>query len=88
MAVCSICKTVNKTDGKSIIINTKGIKTMKNIEMSVKENVLVVKIDLGKECGKSSSGKSILIASTSGNVEVPECDGYKIGINCYKPVKN
>lgn len=87
-AFCSICKTENKTDGKPIIINTKGIKTMKNVEMSVKENILTIKIDLSKEYGQSSSGKSVLVASTSGNVQVPECDGYKIGINCYKPVKN
>jgi LSD1 subclass zinc finger protein len=87
-ALCSVCKTVNKPDGKSIIINTKGTKNMKNVEMSVKENVLVIKIDLGKDLGPSKSGKTNIVATTGGNVQVPEYDDYRVGINCYKFVKN
>jgi hypothetical protein len=61
---------------------------MKNVEMSVKENVLVIKIDLGKDLGPSKSGKTNIVATTGGNVQVPEYDDYRVGINCYKFVKN
>lgn len=55
----------------------------KNVEMEVKDNKLVIKIDLGKEFGKSSSGKTTIVASTCGNVAVPGNEDIKIGINCY-----
>ena len=56
---------------------------MKNIEMSVEGNILTVKIDLSKNYGESSSGKSEIIASTEGNQSIPESDA-KIGINVYR----
>lgn len=58
---------------------------MKNVVMSMdKDGVLTIKIDTKQEHGLSSSAKNIIIATTGGNVEVPETDGIKIGINCYK----
>ena len=57
---------------------------MKNIEMQVKDNILTITIDLSKSFGPSKSGKTNIIASTLGNVTVPETDGVKIGVNCYK----
>ena len=57
---------------------------MKNIEMSVEGNILTIKVDLSKEFGPSSSGKSIIIASTEGNVSVPNSEEAKIGLNIYK----
>jgi hypothetical protein len=44
---------------------------MKNVEMTVEGRVLVIKVDLTEEFGPSSSGKTIIIASTEGNVSVP-----------------
>lgn len=55
---------------------------MKNIEMKIDGNVLTVKIDLAKNFGPSSSGKSIIIASTEGNIAV--APGVMAGINVYK----
>lgn len=57
----------------------------KNIEAEVKGNKLILTIDLSKELGKSASGKSMTVATTSGNTSIPGADGVKIGINCYKP---
>ncbi len=57
---------------------------MKNVEMTVDENMLTVKVDLSKEFGPSSSGKTIIIASTEGNQSVPDNEGIKIGLNVYK----
>ncbi len=57
---------------------------MKNVEMNVDGDILTIKVDLSKEFGESSSGKSIIIASTEGNQSVPENEGIKIGFNVYK----
>jgi hypothetical protein len=56
---------------------------MKNVEMSVLGNVLTITVDLSKEFGPSSSGKTIIIASTEGNVAVPNRE-EKVGLNVYR----
>jgi hypothetical protein len=57
---------------------------MKNVDMKVEDNILTIKVDLTKEFGPSSSGKTIIIASTEGNLSVPEKEDIKIGLNVYK----
>ena len=56
---------------------------MKNVEMTVDGNILTVKVDLTKEFGPSSSGKTIIIASTEGNISLPDRE-EKIGLNVYR----
>ncbi|MBM4055447.1 MAG: hypothetical protein FJ264_12460 [Planctomycetes bacterium] len=56
---------------------------MKNVEFSVEGSTLIIKIDLSKEFGPSSSGKNIIVASTEGNVTVPNRE-EKIGLNVYR----
>ena len=56
---------------------------MKNVDISVQGNILTIKVDLTKEFGPSSSGKTIIIASTEGNVTLPDRD-EKIGLNVYR----
>ena len=56
---------------------------MKNVQMTVAGNMLTITVDLTKEFGPSSSGKTIIIASTEGNVAVPERE-EKIGLNVYR----
>lgn len=56
---------------------------MKNIDMKVEGDILTIKIDLSKNYGPSKTGKSITIASSEGNVSIPERD-EKIGINVYR----
>ena len=56
---------------------------MKNVEMTVEGTMLTIKVDLSKEFGPSSSGKTTIIATTEGNVNVPERE-EKIGLNIYK----
>jgi hypothetical protein len=56
---------------------------MKNVEMSVLGNILTITVDLSKEFGPSSSGKTIIIASTEGNVAVPSRE-EKVGLNVYR----
>lgn len=56
---------------------------MKNVEMSVSGNILTITVDLSKEFGPSASGKTTIIASTEGNVSVPNRD-EKVGLNVYR----
>jgi hypothetical protein len=62
---------------------------MKNIEMKIEGNRLIITVDLNKEYGPSSSGKNIIVATTEGNQSVPgrEEHGIKIGVNVYKKNK-
>jgi hypothetical protein len=56
---------------------------MKNVEMSVEGTMLTIRVDLSKEFGPSSTGKTIIIASTEGNVAIPNRQ-EKIGLNIYR----
>ena len=56
---------------------------MKNVEMKIEGNILTIKVDLSKEYGPSSSGKTTIVATTEGNITVPERD-EKVGLNVYK----
>ena len=56
---------------------------MKNIEVNVEHGKLTITVDLAKELGPSASGKSVIIATTEGNVDVPGAPDVKIGLNIY-----
>lgn len=56
---------------------------MRNIEMTTAGNILTITVDLSQRFGKSSSGKSTIIASTEGNISVPGNEEIKIGLNIY-----
>ncbi|MGH2372062.1 MAG: hypothetical protein ACRDIC_01090 [bacterium] len=56
---------------------------MKNVQMTVDRNILTITIDLSKDFGPSSSGKTIIIASTEGNVAIPDRE-EKVGLNVYR----
>lgn len=57
---------------------------MKNVEMKLDGDILTIKVDLTKEFGPSTSGKTIIIASTEGNISIPEKEDVKIGLNVYR----
>ena len=57
---------------------------MKNCEMKLDGNILTITVDVSKEFGKSSTGKSIIVSSTEGNVSVPGNEDIKIGVNVYR----
>ena len=56
---------------------------MKNVEMEVEGNMLIIRVDLSKEFGPSSTGKTTIVASTEGNVSIPDRD-EKVGLNVYR----
>lgn len=57
---------------------------MKNVKMRLEGDTLVIEVDVTKEFGPSSSGKTIIIATTEGNVPVPGREEVKVGLNVYK----
>jgi hypothetical protein len=56
---------------------------MQNVQMKVSGDTLTITIDLSKRLGPSASGKTIGIASTKGNVSVPDHPQISIGLNVY-----
>lgn len=57
---------------------------MKNIDMKLDGSILTIKVDISKDFGESKSGKSITIASTEGNISIPDNEEIKIGLNIYR----
>ena len=63
-----------------------NLEVMKNVSLEVEGNILTIKVDLSKDFGPSKtskSGKTRIIATTGGNVEVPGTDAT-IGLNVYR----
>jgi uncharacterized OB-fold protein len=61
-----------------------GEQDVKNVEMSTEGTILTIKVDLAREFGPSSSGKTIIVASTEGNVSIEGYEEIKVGLNVYK----
>ena len=57
---------------------------MKNVDLKVTGDKLVITVDLSKSYGLSASGKSTTVATTAGNVSVPGREEVKIGLNIYR----
>jgi cysteine synthase len=54
-----------------------------NIKVSVKGSIATITIDLAQNLGPSKSGKTVLVATTSGNVNIPGTD-VTLGLNAYR----
>ena len=55
-----------------------------NIGYEVVGEMLILRIDLTKNLGRSKSGKNTLIASTKGNVQIPGLPNTTLGLNLYR----
>ena len=63
----------------------KEVILVKNVAISIKENKMIIEIDLSQNFGKSKSGKSIIIASSEGNQSVTHGgEIIYVGLNVYK----
>lgn len=56
---------------------------MDNLDMQVKGDKLTIIIDLNKPTTPSASGKTKIIASTRGTVEVPGKPGVKLNLSLH-----
>ena len=59
---------------------------MINIKEKVTGHILTLTIDLAKKGKVSKSGKSMVIASTEGNMPCLNDKDIKFGVNVYKPI--
>lgn len=68
-----------------LLERNQGETQMKNVDMKVEGDKLTITVDMTKEFGPSSSGKTIIVASSEGNQTIEYKDGnYKIGLNVYR----
>jgi hypothetical protein len=56
---------------------------VKNVEMRVEGDILILRVDLGRDFGPSASGKTTIVATTEGNVPVEGRD-VRVGLNVYR----
>ena len=56
---------------------------MKNADLKLTGDKLTITVDLAKDFGPSNSGKTIIIATSSGNKPI-EDTGAVIGLNIYR----
>ena len=54
---------------------------MLNVTTEIKGNILTLTMDLSKSQGRSKSGKTEIVATTQGNVQVGP---VKVGLTVYK----
>lgn len=64
--------------------NMESFMLGENVKAKTDGKLLILEIDLTKEIGLSGSGKNMKIASSGGNISIPNTPEYKIGINVYK----
>jgi len=58
---------------------------MQNVKFSVTKKILTIEVDLGHKIGPSKTGKTMMIATTSGNADTG-VEGIKFGLNVYGPI--
>lgn len=58
---------------------------MQNVNIENTGDELVIRVDLKAKPTMSKSGKSNILATSSGNQDVPGLAGAKIGLNIYSP---
>lgn len=57
---------------------------MTNVKTEKKGQILTITIDLSQPGTTSKSGKSIVIASTEGNIKIDPENNIYLGLNVYK----
>ncbi len=57
---------------------------MKNVQLKVAGDKLTITVDLSKDFGLSRTGKSVTVATTSGNKQLTKKPGTYVGLNVYK----
>lgn len=58
---------------------------MTNIATRVEGDILHISIDLTAQGKPSSTGKTLLVASSEGNATIEGAPGFKLGLNLFKP---
>lgn len=59
---------------------------MDNVNYTIEGDTLTIKVDLSKNFGESSTGKSQVIANSGGHKPLPEVAGLKLNLYVSRPV--
>jgi hypothetical protein len=70
--------------GVHIVATNQTVGQNVNLEVSEDGKHLVIRVDLTKSFGPSSTGKSEIVASTQGNAPVPNTDRIMLGLNLFR----
>jgi hypothetical protein len=62
--------------------NSQSVFVGQNLDCNIEGTVLTCKIDFSKQLGDSASGKSVLIATSNGIVNLP--NGAAMSINAFR----
>jgi hypothetical protein len=57
---------------------------MENVKVDKKGDILTLTVDLSKPGTPSATGKTMVIASTKGNVKIDNDKNIFVGLNVYK----
>ena len=57
---------------------------MDNVKLEISGDTLLIEVDLSAVGSESMSGKSHVIASTHGNIPVPDHSDLRLGLNLYR----
>ena len=60
---------------------------MQNVQMAVNGNVLTITVALDAQGVPSKTGKTLVLASTHGNVPVPDRPDMRLGLNIYRSAR-
>jgi hypothetical protein len=61
----------------------RGHLMLSNVQITVAGNKATIVVDLSKNLGPSKSGKTVLVATTAGNVTIPGTE-VTLGLNAYR----
>jgi hypothetical protein len=57
---------------------------VENIKTRIEGKKLIIEVDLSVKGELSKSEKSMVLATTKGNIDLPGAPGVKIGLNIYR----
>lgn len=60
---------------------------MKNVKFELEGNILKIMVDVTKDYGPSSSGKTNIVATTEGGQSIQDLEDIKVNLTVYKKVK-
>ena len=56
----------------------------RNVKINIQGNELIITVDLNQNFGPSASGKSTIVASSQGYMQVPGEEGIGVNLNIIK----
>lgn len=68
-------------------LKRREVSILKNVKMTLDGNILTIQVDVTKDYGPSSSGKTNIVATTEGGQSVEGLEDVKVNLTVYKKVK-